>query len=673
MAFDSYVFQAIWLGGRHVGAFRPTCVVEVQNGAFERGYKRLAGGETAATIPGESERKPWRAWWVAETAWKELPGVSDFSFTDALGEQNGMSVGSITCQNVGLTPRVGPGGAYHAIEPGILSPARGYRPPGRPAGPARTEWYDVLTKGCRVRVWAGYGEPQRSGSGKMPDDGGPNGGWIFNGLVDDVDTSGSPAVLTLTVREGGTLSDQRLFGWNKSPQLDDPVTFCDRLDADKVAAVGTGASASSTTPGSPARLVLSGDAGSAWRSQPHASAAVTEWVEIRLPAGRYTDFVLDPLYDGMEVFVGVYLKGNGTVDGESAHGWIGEDYVPGANGGWPYVRRIPRADTGRIARALGAEIVCKDDSILRLGFRKLPERGGEHRAGVAYLRARRRQIETEAKKNRWILVDDIADVVITVLRWAGYEEWEVERQGIRLKGKLVLNRATFLADIVKKAAEVTGNVFHMQAPTSGDSWGIPTFRQNRALVKPRSVIEVREDQLLTDLDVKVTTEPLPYIIRVRGKEAEKQGGGVTLGGDRSKRVMAVYKPPWHNRNRLAGVIKHEVKTIPSLRTYEECYVTCYLLAVNAALKYTTGTAETMGNPGITLDSQVGILNTATGTNSRMWVTNREVNGHFGATSSFRMAIGGSIIDTPDMAALIKQIDSGRAAGNVNPGGQAKAR
>jgi hypothetical protein len=670
MAFDNFVFQAAWFFGRHVGAFKPSCVVEVQRGRFVRGYKRLPGGETAATIPGETARRPWRAWWEAETAWKEIPGVSDFTFSDAIGSQNGMTVGSITFQNVGFAQKTGPmGGIYHAIERGLLSPTRGYRASGRPTTVGKSEWYEVLTKGARIRVWAGYGAPQRDSDGGMPDDGGPNGGWLFNGLIDDLDPRSMPATLQLTLREGSPLSDEKLFGFNKSPQLDDPVTFCDRLDADKVTAVGSGARASSSDPGSPPRHVLSSSGGGSWRSHPHTSADATEWVEIRLPAGRYSDFVLDPLFDGMECFVGVYLKGGGTVDGEEDSGWVGSGTVPGEHGGWKYLRHIPRVGTGRTARALGAEIVCKDDSVLRVGFRALPERGGEHRAGVAYLRARRRHTEAEATSNKWILVDDIADVVVCVLRWAGYEEWEVERQGIRLKGKVVFNRATYLIDIIKAAEEQTGNVFHMQDPPSGDSWGIPTFRQNRALKRPKSVIEVRDDQTLTDIDPKFSNAPLPYIIRVRGKEAEPQAGAVTLGGDKSKRIMAVYRPPWHERNRLAGVIKHEVATLPNLRTYEECYVACYLIAVNAALQYATATAEILANPGIALDSQVGLVDEATGVNTRLWVTNREINGQFGGTASFKMAFGGSMIDTADMQELIKQIDSGVASGSINPGGK----
>jgi hypothetical protein len=167
------------------------------------------------------------------------------------------------------------------------------------------------------------------------------------------------------------------------------------------------------------------------------------------------------------------------------------------------------------------------------------------------------------------------------------------------------------------------------------------------------MVEIRDDQMLTGMNVKISEEPLPYIIRVRGKIVK---GGTTLGGDDSKRVMAVYRPPWWDSNRLAGIIKHSIHTQPELKTHEECMVACYLWAVNAALGMVTATCETMGNPVVDLNDQVSVVDTGTGMNTRMWVSNMEQSGTYGESTSWKMTLGGAMIDTPEMIALIKEID-----------------
>jgi hypothetical protein len=138
----------------------------------------------------------------------------------------------------------------------------------------------------------------------------------------------------------------------------------DRLEADDVKAVGGGARRARTDGRAPRALRLTTSRRRRLASQSHSSEDVTEWVQIRVPAGRYEEIVLDTAWADMECFIGFYAKDrvatSGTAgshnvavgtsvhrpsrDGVGIEGWVhtGLGDVPGSNGGWPYMRHVSR-------------------------------------------------------------------------------------------------------------------------------------------------------------------------------------------------------------------------------------------------------------------------------------------------------------------------------------------
>lgn len=665
-----------WRSRTYLGARRPTTVVEIRAGNWRRDY-RAWPNPINATIPGESATMPWYPIFTETTPWVQVPNVLSCDLEQDF-EQNGITVATITVDNVGFEPTTGPfGDLYHAISRGYLSPARGYDPPDRPAsGLERNDWFDVITEQRNIRVWQGYGQPERDEAGAIADDGGSNGAWTFNGLIDDVDTDSDPARMQITARMGKLLTDSRVFGWNKSRQLKDPITFCDRLEADDIQDVGEDAAASSQLSGDyPPSNVLDDDGTlrTYWMSQEHTTATNTEWVEVRVPSGRYQQIVLE-CDAGMEAYIGFYVRALASdqpalVDGdEVSEGFVavGEGDVPGANGGWPFIYKIDATSSGRQLIDFGHSIVCGNDSVVRIAFRNLPQGvTTDYRARVRTFKARRRERSQEAIEHDWILVDDLSDVVRVVLRWAGYQDWEVEDTGARLKGKAIFNRSTFLIDIVKRAQELNGYVFFVADPINGESQGVPTFRRNGALARKLQLTEIRDTDLLTSLRVKRSEESLPYIIRVRGKTKRTatrlSGNGAivsgvsTLGGDSSKRIMAVYRPPWTQDNTLGGVIKHHTQTDNALRSLLECEIACYLVAINAVLAAFTAALEVPGNPVLELDEHVGLMDTATGMNTRLWIARRASQFVAGERASWVTSLQGALVDTPDLVALIDEM------------------
>jgi hypothetical protein len=679
------LFRTRWRSGQHIGAAKPHQVVEICRGGSKRGYYHWTGDDVNARIYGERPSKPWMPKWNYYTDWVELPNVLEVGLNQDF-DQNGLTVATVDLENVGFIEKTGLGGVYHAIEHGFLSPFRGYNPATRPAkGPHRNEWFNLLARMSRLRIWQGYGEPERDGDGQIVANGGSNGAWVFAGLIDEVDPEAHPDRVTVTARDfGKMLTDQRILMWNKSRTINDPVVFMDRLEADKVTAVGGAAAASSQRDGHHARFVCDDSTKTAWMSRDHPSANVTEWVQIRVPAGRYEEIVIDPAYAEMECFVGFYAKsrvathgtvtGTGnvavgtnvkppTMDGEViGEGWIfaGLGDVPGGNGGWPYMRHIARLGEKQRVVKLNHTIVCGDNSIVRIGLRRLKRiTSGHYRAGITRLQARHRQRTVNLKETRIILVDDVSDMVKVCLRWAGFTEWEIETTGVRLKGRAVFNRSSFLIDPITKATEQTGFVFYVGDPSDSDSRGVPVFRKNRALLEPPAeLLEVRDSDLLTGIKVQISEEPLAWNIRVRGKETSNKKYVQAVGGDTTRRIMAYYKPPWTRAGRMAGVLKHVTHTYPELKTFDECLFAAYLIALGEALQAVTGVLQIPGNPGLNLDDQIGVLDTATGMNTRLWIANRSSTFHVGEQPSWVMTLGGSFIDTPDMTVLVAEYQEG---------------
>lgn len=650
MADVSPLFTERWRSGKHIGPAQPSALVQIRKGRFMRSFNSWTAGEVNAIMPGNSRHAPWQATWTPLESYRTIPNVEEIK-TDQSFDQKGMTSGTVVLENVVFANTEGLLGLFLLIDRGYLSPWRGYTGGGRRGivdDPAN-DWSMRLVQAAQITVHQGYGDAMTK---------------TFTGLIDQVDLTSHPDKITVTVRDfGQTLTDQHLFGYAKDKALAHrPTVFADRLAADDEERKGGGAKASSAERNHPAGFVTDKNS-SAWISDDASTPAWTEWIEVRLPAGRYESFVIEPAYPNMAAYLSVYARGSDVkVDNvDHGEGWIGvgNGNVPGANGGVPWLKHISSVANKEREYAIGHKLELGDDSVLRIHFRNLREArsGGDtvYRAGARTLQGLRRKRKQEAKDRRWVLVEDAADVVRVILRWAGFKEWYVEDTGVRLKNEITFHQGDFLYTPIEKLLEMVNFVFYVDDPTSDDlSIGVPVFRHIRVLDSPgRGVEEVRDDQILTGVQVKFDRSQLRYIIRVRGQRAE--GLGVTRGEDTVARWEAAYKPKWTRDERLAGVIRHENHYDNNLQTQKEVDVQARQIALAGALRSATGIFECPANPGLPMDGQVGVRDRATGLNTRIWTAQRSTEMTLGERTSWKMTIGGTLIDTPDVQDAINEL------------------
>lgn len=663
MAVVSDLFVERWRSGEHVGDAAPTGRVWVRTGHYIRDYLPWSP-RIDATIPRESSSRPWRMDWVPDSDWVELPTKQSITLEQDFSQQ-GVTVATIVAPNVVLTEQTGSLGAiYHLIERGYLAPLRGYRAPQRPkTGVPENEWFQKLNRNAQVYVEQGYGDEMTG---------------TFVGLIDDIDLDSNPAQVTITARDHAqVLTDQQLFGRNKSPQLTQPVTFADKYANENVEYVGHGAKASSSDAGHDPRWVLDKNSHSSWRSIERASEDDLEWVEIRLPKGRYSSFYIVPTCGGTEVFIGMFIRKrdahhSARVDDVPVdEGWYdpnGTDTPGATNGGWPYFRHLANVSRDGHHVNLKHEFIVGDDTVLRVGFRKLCKVPRDsryftptYRVGVKRLQGKRRTIKQIAVKNRWILCGDVSDIVRVVLRWAGFEEWAVEDTGIKIKGTYTVNQSKYLMDIITDVCQQTGFVFFMKEPTNMESLGKPVFRRNQALTTKPVVAEVRDTDLLTGVQVKMTDEPLSSSITIRGKLAKKSQGGRALGNEfgNERHIMGRYTPPWAKRltpeDRLAGVLKYVVADRPDLKSQDTCLYGCMQIALYEVLEAVTAVVEIPGNPAFELDEHASLIDTNTGLNTRLWISQRRSEQTFGSDASWKVSMTGALLDSPDITAIKRDV------------------
>lgn len=666
---------------QHVGPARPKGTLEIRRGRFVRRYHTGPEwdgpifGDVAGGTPGL-----WYADWVPEEEWIEVAGLKDDRIEQSF-QGNGVSAGTVSVDNSIMQEIDGMFGSFHRIMHGWFTPIRGYEPTNRPSsGIERSPFFQKLPN-AQIRVRNGYGDEQQT---------------VLLGLIDDIETSDRPETVSITCRDmgGPMLVDQHFFGWAKEPTVRG-VTFVPRALAERRDYRGGGAKASSTKPGYPARGVVQEGEHSAWLSQPHADDAVTEWVEIHVPAGRYRAIYLNASFDH-EVFVSVMAKPRGVnhrllarwlpnagelgavlldeefldVKGSIASpdggpnkvfGWVkfNDDVVPGDNGGIPYIAHRERVKPGVGTRIpFGGELWLGTDSVIRVGLRHLGAIDRSFHAGVLRLQGEARLPTEDAKNAKWVLVDDVSEIAETIFRWAGFKTWEVESSGVDLKAPFVCDKSKSFMDVVTELKEMLGFTFFMGEPRDDDDdqdLGYPIFRRNRVLdPRQRRTESITERDLLTDGKYRMTNEAERYIIRARGKSLGRRSGGAWLGTDKVDRAMYVYRPPWHDE--MAGIIKHLTHYDAKLETITDCRFAAILIGLQIAMQKWTATISLPGTPHLGIDAMVGLVDRIAGVNSRLYVANRVQTFEAGEQAKYVTELGGALVDTPDVLAVAADYD-----------------
>lgn len=539
--------------------------------------------------------------------------------------------------------------------------------------------------------------PDPAKAGEVP---GSNGGWPYIYSTPNMSTKGRSYSLGGEFR----LGDDSIIriGFRNLHRASAEVYRCgvERLMGVKHKGSGTlalrtvaeAAVASSYRPDSSSETfrpsnVTDASSGTRWLSTDRGHADLTEWIEIHVPKGRYESIKLGLEYADMDLYIGVYARSDGLkgkkckFNGyEIPDGWFDGTFidvamsglsivtVPGNNGGWPSFRQLPNQDkstTGsekfRFATdTMAGRFDLGENSVIRVGFRNLYQiNSGVFRAGAFTLKAYTRtgvEQPSDTGTKKVIAVEDLSDVVKVVLRWAGFKEWVIEPVGATIsKGKKVsFNRADSLMDVIRKVQDACGYVFYINPPTSDDrSIGVPVFASNASIALGAS-LEIRSDGLMKNVQAKMTDEPLQYIIRVRGAESAKDGK--MLGAQKEKRLMAIYRPPWSGHSgRLGGLIKHAVHSEPKLTTEDDCMVMAMLIALQEALVASAAEVELPGNPLVTLNDQVTLLDTGSKLNTRLYVARRTSAWTGGEQPGYATTLGGALVDTPDVAGVVADL------------------
>ncbi|MDP3984107.1 MAG: hypothetical protein Q8Q52_03775, partial [Acidimicrobiia bacterium] len=593
-------------------------------------------------------------------------------------DQKGVENVTIEIDNVVMVEQSGLSGLFHEIDRGHMSPLRGQAEFNSEVVGTANSWQNKWRQSAtQIMLLAGYGEAY------FP---------LFLGLIDDCDITSQPDRITVTARNmGKLLTDQRTFMDAKNLFIRDPITFCDRQQADRLTDVARTARAKSTNGSHPARFVLDGDDDTAWVSERHGNSDELEWIEVQVPNARIEDLEIFPGAAGMEMYFSVYAtntrvpgggrarRTDGTVVGE---GWVNEGLgsVPGTSIPFTYQIGTAKEKANRYAiKQGGGGYLVGDDSKVRIWFRRLAQirvPSIRYHAAVRTLKVFDRKLQQAAKQNHWILVDDVSDIVKVVLQWTGFTDWEVETVGVRLSDKLVFDRQNFLIDIIWKLAEMTSYVFYVKPPDSFDqgnlakgnvanlSTGVAVFRQNNAMrsspIDKRYL--VRDESLLTGIQPRFTNEPLADSIRVRGrtvaKEKQKNNPNVhPLGADRLRRYQYSYRPVWARSGdfRFGNVRKPVVHYEEQINSVYLAKVTCLLIAFRQALEAATAQAQFPLFPPIYLDHQIVLRDSSSALSTRLWVASRAWEYRGGEQVTFSMTVAGSLLDVPDTKDTVEEL------------------
>jgi hypothetical protein len=669
-ALVTQTFRERWLSGLMIGDAGPCATVEVRRGRLNRTFHRFDsfGYPVFGDYPGALSTGFWYPDWQPDSDWMTLDAIKNIALTQSF-DNNGVTAATIAMDNLALVATVGAAGIlYHLVEQGYYSPLRGYVGKGRPDSGVKTTPFLNMLPNAQIRIRQGYGTDAMV--------------TTFLGLIDEVESDSIPNQLNLTARDfGGVLVDERFFGWAKEIVLPSPLTFCNRSAAENSLLVGGDAQASTSLVGyQPSMAALTGayEVGGGWRSELTDTPDDTQWIEITVPQGRFSQIYAGWEFENMEVFIGIRPTAyppngdttgavwdtlpsfNGeTMDTEGDGWWNPYDQtVPGHFGGWPYFATIGATKTGAAHYiSLGGEFEVGDGTVVRIGLRNLGKVSGGYRAGVNYIQVNERTLKQTAIDGRYVLIDDVSDVVRCCLRWCGFKNWEIENTGVDfgLGSVYVADDAKTFMDVINVIKDMVGYTFFIGEPrddTDDQDLGWPVFRNNRVMEDYTGKTEFIDDKLLlTDAKVTLSNADDHCIIRCRGIA---KNSGVELDGDTVDRIMYAYIPAWANEQggKQAGVLKPITHVDELFTRLSDCQFGCYLIALQIALLKYTAIIDLPGNPGIGLDTLQSVIERNQGLNSRIYVSNRTSTMEFGADAYWTLEIGGSLVDTPEIDSVI---------------------
>lgn len=392
-----------WASGELVGEAKHQMVVRVRPGYISRDYAELdridapQGSHVTPMIYDGDNATPWQGQWVPMGEWVTLPNIQSSKHGRSF-DQNGSSTLTVIQDNIAFTDQMGLGGIYHNIDRGYFSPSRGIVLNSRPDLWEATGWTDALNGGYQIELWEGYGPdgdpsvipldtPDPVTHSCAPPDAAISRTWT--GLIETVDLESHPDHITLTCRDFGLLfTDQYVQRANKDPAIIAPTTFADRrttmgeqiveallpppsganghgLNGNNIEATGTEwaylnkhgyyafatskASSTFTSPADAKALTYNSQypwiteafvLSNGWVSAAQGAAGDTQWLEVELPAGEYSEFDIS-LPWGQEVWLSVFCgPGGGWWDdrtGVLAAGWVDIDHLGSTPDGTPYI------------------------------------------------------------------------------------------------------------------------------------------------------------------------------------------------------------------------------------------------------------------------------------------------------------------------------------------------
>lgn len=663
-----------WASQDLTGDAQHALVIRIRQGYMNHLYqtaRRLDGTTIVPSLIWKGHNhSPWQGQWVPTGDWITLSNIRSCNWSRNT-QQQGSGTASIVMDNIAFLETEGIAGMYHTINRGYFSPERGIQVLSRPKLWTSEGWDNVLNGGYQIDVWEGYGV----GSDVVP--GGPAIKRTWVGLIETCDMESHPDVITLTARDFGVLfTDQRVMGWNKARECIAPVTFADRRWAQgETKEYGTPKASSGS-------YATSTQQGVTWQSATVDTNEALEYVEIHLPAGHYEDIFLACKYSSQVMYMALKVTSPASRDDSVTldPGWVdlGNGNVPGTD--VPWIRQVT-VDSWARRWYLGHGFDFGDNSVLRLYFTDLSKQQDGYGVKVNAFYAFRFGTDpskppgalVDASTYHWILVDDVADIVRMLCLWAGFKEFYVESFGWSLVQPMRFQENSFFMDVVNEIITQGNFIFYMGQPSDDDmSLGIPHFEHATATDAPQpGMIEMRDSDMIQALEPIWDSSNLPYVIRYRG---EVDPTGYTLDEDLVKRYMATYYPPWAaqhyfalgnavagnrynsyapNIDRVAGVRRHFTATLGQLITVglqsnAECLFACILAAIQYALEEATGQVQFAGLPSFDLNTQVSVVEAATASNTRLWVTGIQSQHSMGPNGKWLMTLQGAMIDTEDM-------------------------